>query len=371
MEIRRIGSTGIPVVAGVALAGAALGAGRYASRIRTMASVHQVSNTGTPYNLYAMDVRYRYDLDRIIERGLAGEQENMDALLREALPLIPVHVQAPNFACSAFAYAKDGYALMGRNYDFRNDTSALMVHCAPKDGYESIAFCSLDNLAANDPFARLRARFACLAAPLICLDGVNEKGLSIAVLTLDSIPVHQVTGKPTISTPIAIRLVLDRAATTQEAIDLLLGYDMYATNRRDYHFYISDATGDGRVLEYDCDSPTREPVVTRVRQITNYFAAHADKAAPNQYNGIYGHGRERADAIDQVLDAALPRDNLYDTAWKALRAASQKPNPDDITSNTQWSIVFDNKRCSADIVLRRRWDQVYHTDITGRWQLLE
>ena len=37
--------------------------------------------------------------------------------------------------------------------------------------------------------------------------------------------------------PLAIRLVLDRAATTQEAVDLLLdGYDMFATSGRDYHF---------------------------------------------------------------------------------------------------------------------------------------
>ena len=30
-----------------------------------------------------MDVFYRYDLDRIIERGLGGDQGNMDAILAE------------------------------------------------------------------------------------------------------------------------------------------------------------------------------------------------------------------------------------------------------------------------------------------------
>ena len=80
---------------------------------------------------------------------------------------------------------------------------------------------------------------------------MNEKGVSIAVLTLDSEPVHQNTGRPVIGTTLVIRLILDRAATTEEAVELLNQYDMFATSGRDYHFYITDASGDGRVVEYE------------------------------------------------------------------------------------------------------------------------
>ena len=78
---------------------------------------------------------------------------------------------------------------------------------------------------------------------------MNEKGVSIAVLTLDSEPVNQDTGKQKILRPLAIRLVLDRAATTQEAVDLLDSYDMFETSGRDYHFFVTDAAGDARVIE--------------------------------------------------------------------------------------------------------------------------
>ena len=61
-----------------------------------------------------------------------------------------------------------------------------------------------------------------------------------------------------------IRLILDRAATTEEAVELLNQYDMFATSGRDYHFYITDASGDGRVVEYDCESETREMVATPI-----------------------------------------------------------------------------------------------------------
>lgn len=123
----------------------------------------------------------------------------------------------------------------------------------------------------------MKKKLATLTAPFICLDGMNEKGVSIAVLTLDSEPVHQNTGKPVIGTTLVIRLILDRAATTEEAVELLNQYDMFATSGRDYHFYITDASGDGRVVEYDCESETREMVATPIRSITNFFGLYKDK----------------------------------------------------------------------------------------------
>ena len=54
-----------------------------------MASIRQIAPADGPYGLYAMDVSYRYDLDRIIERGLGGDQGNMDAILAEAASVRP------------------------------------------------------------------------------------------------------------------------------------------------------------------------------------------------------------------------------------------------------------------------------------------
>lgn len=331
----------------------------YGGRVKSVSSIHKLTDYGDGYDLYSMDIRYDYNLDRLISRGITDDQSMIDAILAESLPLLPVHIKAPKFGCTAFTLTDAGDDVhMGRNYDFKNDTSAMLVHCTPKDGYSSVAFAALDNVSANQPEANLKKRLATLTAPFICLDGMNEKGVSIAVLTLDSEPVHQDTGKPTIATTLAIRLVLDRAATTQEAVDLLRGYDMFASSGRDYHFYITDASGDGRVVEYDCESSTRELVDTKSEAVTNFFILYRDKVEPNQRNGIYGHGRERYDAVMDVL----AQDETYtvSTVWSALRAASQDPNPEEVTSNTQWSIDFNNTDCTADIVLRRNWEDVIH-----------
>ena len=265
--------------------------GLYFTRIQTIGSIERLTDYADGYNLYRMDIKYDYNLENIIDYGIQDDQTMIDAILKEALPLLPVKIKAPNFGCTVFCLTDtDGDVHMGRNYDFSKDTSAMLVYCAPKDGYKSIAFAALDNVSANVPDENIKKELASLTAPFICLDGMNEKGVSIAVLTLDSEPVRQSTGKPVISTTLAIRLVLDRAATTEEAVELLRSYDMFASSGRDYHFYITDASGDGRVIEYDINGEPRELIDTPSEAVTNFFIRLKDEVLPNQKNGIYGHG---------------------------------------------------------------------------------
>lgn len=349
----------------VALLVLVVGAGEfvceYTGRFQTIRTIEKVTDY-EDYNLYSMDVKYDYDLDRVIEYGITDDQSLVDAIVEEAIPILPVQIGVPDFGCSAFTLQEaDGDILMGRNYDFRRDTSAMLVYCEPEDGYKSVGFAALDNISANTPKETMKKKLATLTAPFICLDGMNEKGVSIAVLTLDSEPVHQNTGKPVIGTTLAIRLILDRAASTAEAVELLQQYDMFASGGRDYHFYITDSTGDGRVIEYDCESETRELVATPVRSVTNFFALYKDQVLPDQRNGIYGHGKERYDKIEALFDY----EEIYtkDVAWEALKAAAQEPSAEDITSNTQWSIIYDDTNLTAEIILRRNWENVIGYDL--------
>ena len=332
--------------------------GLYFTRILTVSSIEQLTDYEDGYNLYSMDIRYDYSLDDIIDYGITDDQTMIDAILKESLPLIPAKINVPDYGCTSFTLTDtDGDVHMGRNYDFRKDTSAMMVYCTPKDGYKSVAFAALDNISANEPDASTAKKLATLTSPFICLDGMNEKGVSISVLTLDSEPVRQNTGKPVIATTLAIRLVLDKAATTEEAVELLRSYDMFSSSGRDYHFYITDASGDGRVVEYDPESENREIIATPTEAITNFFIIHKDKVLPNQKNGIYGHGRERYDAVLKVLEEEKGN-YTNDTVWNAMKAAAQDPSPDAITSNTQWSVSYNNTDLTAEIAIRRNWDDI-------------
>lgn len=335
----------------------------YFKRFQTIASIEKESSYTDGYDLYRMNVEYDYDIDAVIDYGLDTDQGLFDSIIKGSLPLLPVSIKAPSFGCSAFQLKTDtDDMLMGRNYDFKRNTSAMLVYCSPKDGYRSVAFAALDNVSANSPLDGFKQKMATLTAPFICLDGMNEKGVSIAVLVVDSEPVNQNTGKEKICTTIAIRLVLDRAASTEEAVELLRSYDMRASSGKDYHFYINDASGDGRIVEWDCDSEARELVATPVDVVTNFYTIYEDRVLPNQRNGIYGHGKERYDAILEVFQAQAEHPALS-TAWDALKAAAQDPKGEDLTSNTQWSIVYNNTDLTAQVVLRRNWDDLYSYDL--------
>lgn len=105
-------------------------------------------------------------------------------------------------------------------------------------------------------------------------------------------------------------------------------------------------------------------MATPVSAATNFYALYQEKVLPNQRNSIYGHGRERYDA---VLDVFRQQKGNYtdDTVWAALRAASQDPEPESVTSNTQWSVAYNNTDLTSDIVIRRNWKDITHYDLKG------
>ena len=357
-------------------AGLALGAGAaatklYASRLRSVRSLNCVMEEGE-FGIYDMRIDYPYDIDRVISRGIFDDESLSEAIVKEALPLLPAHIGTSHFGCSAASFADgQGNVFMLRNYDYKDDTSALLVHCAPKRGYRSVGTVALNKIGACN-LHKAKKRLACLTAPFICLDGMNEKGVSIAVLTIDSEPVFQQTGKPVIVPTLAIRLVLDRAASTAEAVELMRGYDMLASAGRDYHYYISDAAGDGRVVEYDCDSPSRELRAIPVRTVTNFYELYRDRARGPRDEQVdesrkrYGHGKDRYERIEAVLskDEAAGRLSKL-SAWEALEASSQLPHPGDATSNTQWSIVYNLRTRTAEMALRRDFSRIVSYGLGG------
>jgi len=310
-------------------------------------------------NIYEMDFRYDYDFNHLTPVGVYDTQVLMMNIFKEVAPNIKIEYKAPNYGCSAFQLPKssnDGY-LFGRNYDFAFDTSVMIIHNYPKNGYRSVCHSALNNVGGDDPFKSIEAFIATLTSPFICIDGINEKGVGIAVLTLDTPPTMQKNNKPVLGTTLLIRLVLDKASNVSEAIELIKQYDVYGISGRDYHFFICDKSGDSKIVEFDINDK-RDLVVSDTKYATNFFIKYKDLVLPNQKNGLYGHGRERYDKIENVfIENKYQGDN--DVAWEALVAASQLPNPNNVTSNTQWSIVYDLNNLSYEFVLHRHFEDKF------------
>ena len=67
--------------------------GVYFTRFQTVDSIEKLTNYDDRYNLYRMDVKYNYSLDDVINYGITDNQTMIDAILSEALPMLPVSIQ--------------------------------------------------------------------------------------------------------------------------------------------------------------------------------------------------------------------------------------------------------------------------------------
>lgn len=359
--------------------------GKYEETIKSIICYDDERTPG--FKMYGMKILYDYSIDNIIstftnliQDGASAEDAVRDAIQKELEIENPVNIRFQSFGCTAFHLKDDsnGHYFMGRNYDNGTNTSAMVVHCNPKNRYRSIAFAALSNLDVIEEEGDCRIpedkRKDMIASPFVCLDGINEKGVSIAVLVNGDNehstppckekgvqPTHQ-TCKDGLSifTTLAIRLVLDHADSTAHAVKLLEGYNMVATGKFDYHFYINDENGDGRVVEYDCNDLNRSDVVLPTDIVTNFFIKYIDQVK-HGVSSRYGHGKDRYDKVQAVLDEHKGKHSM-NIVYKALMEAAQEPT-EQKPSNTQWSIIFNNTTRRIISFYRRNWSGTYLFDV--------
>lgn len=196
-------------------------------------------------------------------------------------------------------------------------------------------------------------RLLSVAAPFAPMDGMNEKGLCVAVLMIQDRPgFQQDTGRPDLTTTTAVRLLLDKAADVEEAVDLLSQYDMHASAGMMVHFALADVSGHSVVVEYI----DNEMVVTETPVVTNYYLSPGEK---------YGIGTEESKIRYTMLEDMLQSDSSYsmDGIRDALDRVS-KHNFDSGFASTEWSIVYNQSTGEARYYHRENFQQ-YYSFITG------
>ncbi|MBR6701635.1 MAG: linear amide C-N hydrolase, partial [Clostridia bacterium] len=235
--------------------------------------------------------------------------------------------------CSTLSVrSKSGGYLFGRNFDWKRCNGLALV-CRPSSGYKSVSTVNTDFITSNSDFKLTddMLRFCALYAPL---DGMNEKGVCVSVnMVFDkSASINQQTSKPDLTTSTAIRLILDRAASAKQAVELLKKYDMHASFGYVIHFAISDSTGYSVAVEYINNKLT----VTETPVLTNFYVT------PSKY----GIGSQKSvkryelimDALEEnpEMSAAQVRDVMADAAQSQLADYS-----------TEWTAVFDRSTKSV------------------------
>ncbi|MFD6682745.1 linear amide C-N hydrolase [Micromonospora parva] len=151
------------------------------------------------------------------------------------------------FGCSLFVAAGDpGRTLFARNFDWEANP-ALVLRTDPPDGHASISLVDISYLGVGaDPTGDRRL----LDAPLLPFDGMNERGLAVGLAADDGATVRPDPGKPTVGSVRILRLVLDRAATVDEAVAVFTRYNLNIDGGPALHYLLADATGASAVIEF-------------------------------------------------------------------------------------------------------------------------
>ena len=136
-----------------------------------------------------------------------------------------------------------------------------------------------------------------MAAPYTAMDGINEKGFSVAVLEIKSKATKQSTGKKPIITTVAIRAALDKCETVEEAIELFASYDMHDSLGINYHYQLADSYGSSAIIEYvDNKMYVIRQDEKKNLVLTNYFLTEGG-------DNHDGRGYDRYEHIETTLNA--------------------------------------------------------------------
>lgn len=284
--------------------------------------------------VYYIDCYSDYKIDEYLSSDIS-EVGQLDVWMTDSLTHGVPTGDLPDTGCSSFAITdSSGNHLFGRNYDMRSGDS-LIIRTYPQTGYSSIGIVDLShvNLGKGGSYDihDEDGKNLLLAAPWCICDGINEKGLGVSLLELDKKHTVMDTEKGDLLIYTALRVILDRCGTIDEAVELLNSYDMYSPRPNTYHIFITDISGRSVAVEWD----NGETFVAEDKAATNVMIHKGNVYDPRYLK------------MHQTLDGA---DSLNaDEAMELLKSVKQ---------STRWSAVYNLEKFSVDICFNDDYENV-------------
>lgn len=251
--------------------------------------------------------------------------------------------------CSLFAaYTKTKEPLLGRNFDRLSETPVLGKYSAPGK-FASFAFSPgsevylKEVLGVSDPTEEQRNKFLfCL--PFYATDGINEKGLSIAIA---GAPPHRVK-RPEKCEPmfvlLFIRHVLDNCQSVEEVARFAESVSLYDSDLGtiSHHFVAVDAKGQWLIIDYPDGKLRLSRGQGEPKARTNHFL----EGGPAIDNTSFW----RYDIINDALKSTKPLDSERE-AMDLLRQ---------VRHDTQWSVVYKSQSCGGFVAVQEQFRTQYH-----------
>lgn len=319
----------------------------FRKEIRTIFSYKKLNDKP----VYMIEVHNNYKLDKYLEVGSTDLSEFQDFMKRE-LAFGIFQIMEDTFSCSSFtARTPNGDYIMARNMDANLSPNPVLLTTNPKNSYTAIAMANPNEMQLNSRGEiDLLTRFMNLLIPYYCVDGINENGVSVAILSSTKVSYPKNKEAVTLFDYTVPRLILDKASSVQEALELLEPYNLFGYPVDTFHYIIADATGDAVVVEY----LNGELVVTKKDDdyivVTNTLL-HNNEAKVFRSCSRYSNIHVSLDSVDGILSEKDALDLLMENklgsakVWSTIFNLTQRKmiiRIDGIEDIYEFSISTDN-----------------------------
>jgi hypothetical protein len=157
--------------------------GLFWNELCTLASLKKVDD----YPMYQMTYQGDYGFDEFVKTGAESDADIEAFVTKRLLKGLPVDLGITEAGCTAFAAKNEkGEVIYGRNFDF-GFAPSLQVYTKPDNGYASVSTVNLTFAGYSEdslPDGLSFDSFLTLVAPYLPFDGMNEKGVVIALLAV-------------------------------------------------------------------------------------------------------------------------------------------------------------------------------------------
>lgn len=274
-------------------------------------------------------------------------------------------LQKPKRGCTVFtALNPKGEPVLARNHDYFY-SPALVLFTNHPGGYASVSIVDLSFIGFDTP-EKLTSiseqdRTKMLYSPYLPCDGMNEYGLTVGITYVPKAKLSFKPDRETIFSLEAIRLMLDHAKNTAEAIQLLSKYNI-SFPVLPSHFLIADPSGDAAIVEFI----KGKMVVTRSKEpwlTASNFLVYGNTDSIRKYT------RQMLTKEDTTWDIngksyfryVTATENLKktngilssDDAMRLLVKVSLKKLTQEIRMTTQWSVVYNMGSGEVQVVMAR------------------
>jgi hypothetical protein len=332
--------------------------------IRTLRSLRRVPGTSA----YVMDYYVDYNMEQIRSSGMDVNHVE-DGLIDVFFPdaLVSIVTGAKSWfldeevqtiatgveRCSTVSvHSPGGGVFFGRNFDWQHDALLILkIHKAGAVASVSVLDLHYMNLDRDDlEDTNLIQRIPLLFAPYYLQDGMNRHGVAVADMSVEGAKAPYDATKPDVILATVMRLILDYAKSTDEAIEILKQYNIHFAELTE-HLMIADATGKSAIVEFIDGRIEVTPTKENWQVCTNHQICGLKEEENDECCVRYRHASEQLARSSAAADV--------DAVMRVMESISKD-------GWTMWTSVYDLSAGEFCVAYRRHFDKPYRGNLDGR-----